>query len=105
KAKTVTSRPWRVVFSSPQQKVVDRRDEWWAAKAGLAPMPKVERNVWLPSAGEPQLLQALITNKVDYSQGMQPAAYATMFRQNPKIVTHTAQKPPFGYMDWWPISL
>ena len=46
----VTTSPWKVVFSSPQQKVVDRRDEWWAAKAGLAPMPKVERNVWLPSA-------------------------------------------------------
>src|SRR5437667_376972 len=51
----VTTSPWKVVFSSPQQKVVDRRDEWWAAKAGLAPMPKVERNVWLPSAGEQQL--------------------------------------------------
>src|SRR5947207_7885397 len=53
----VTTSPWKVVFSSPQQKVVDRRDEWWAAKAGLAPMPKVERNVWLPSAGEQQLAQ------------------------------------------------
>jgi len=28
-----------------------------------------------------------------------------LFRQNPKIVTHTGQKPPYGYMDWWPISL
>src|SRR5436309_2773782 len=101
----VTTSPWKVAFTSPQQKVVDRRDEWWAAKAGLAPMPRVERNVWLTSAGAQQLAQALITNQVDYSQGMQPATYPTVFRQNPKIVTHTGQKPPYGYMDWWPISL
>src|SRR5207249_3548473 len=81
----VTTSPWKVVFSSPQQKVVDRRDEWWAAKAGLAPMPKVERNVWLPSAGEQQLAQALISNQVDFGPSMQPATHPTVFRQNPKI--------------------
>jgi peptide/nickel transport system substrate-binding protein len=101
----VTTGPWKVVFASPEQKVIDRRDEWWAAKAGLAPMPKVERNIWLPSAGEQQLAQALITNQVDYSMSMQPAILPTVFRQNPKITTHSGQKPPYGYMDWWPYSL
>jgi len=101
----VTTGPWRVAFSSPEQKVLDRRAEWWAAKAGLAPLPKVERNVWLPSAGEQQLAQALITNQVDYGQPMQPATFPTMFKGNPKIITHSGQKPPYGYMDWWPISL
>jgi len=28
-----------------------------------------------------------------------------VFRQNPKIITHTGQTSPYGYMDWWPISL
>jgi hypothetical protein len=28
-------------------------------------MPRVERNVWLPSAGERTLAQALVTNQVD----------------------------------------
>ena len=36
---------------------------------------------------------------------MQPATFPTIFRQNPKIITHSGQKPPYGYMDWWPISL
>jgi peptide/nickel transport system substrate-binding protein len=101
----VTTGPWRVAFSSPEQKVLDRRADWWAAKAGLAPLPKVERNVWLPSAGEQQLAQALITNQVDYGQPMQPATFPTMFKGNSKIITHSGQKPPYGYMDWWPISL
>jgi len=101
----VTTSPWKVVFASPEQKIIDRRDEWWAARAGLASMPKVERNIWLPSAGEQQLAQALITNQVDYSMSMQPATLPTVFRQNPKITTHSGQKPPYGYMDWWPYSL
>ncbi len=101
----VTTGPWKVVFSSPEQKIIDRRDEWWAAKAGLAPMPKVERNIWLPNAGEQQSAQGLITNQIDYGMSMQPATFPTMIRQNAKIITHSGQKAPYGYMDWWPLSL
>lgn len=101
----VTTSPWKVVFSSPEQKIIDRRDEWWAAKAGLAPMPKVLRNIWLPNAGEQQSAQGLITNQIDYGWSLLPATFPTMFRQNPKITTHSGQKPPYGYMDWWPLSL
>jgi peptide/nickel transport system substrate-binding protein len=68
-------------------------------------MPKVERNIWLPSAGEQQLAQALITNQVDYSTSLLPTTLPTVFRQNPKIITHSGQKLPYGYMDWWPSSL
>jgi peptide/nickel transport system substrate-binding protein len=101
----VTTSPWKVVFASPEQKIIDRREAWWAARAGLASMPKVERNIWLPSAGEQQLAQALITNQVDYSTSLLPTTLPTVFRQNPKIITHSGQKPPYGYMDWWPYSL
>jgi len=101
----VTTSPWKVVFVSPEQKIVDRRDEWWAAKAGLAPLPKVERIVILPFAGEQQLAQALITNEVDYTWSLQPSTFPTVLSQNPKIITHTGQKPPYGYVDWFPLSL
>jgi len=37
--------------------------------------------------------------------GIQPATFKTVFNGNPKITTHTGQKPPYGYVDWWPISL
>jgi peptide/nickel transport system substrate-binding protein len=101
----VTTGPWQVAEASPQQKVFDRRANWWAADRKLAPLPAVERNIWLPFAGEQQAAQALITNQLDAGTGMQPATFPTVFRQNPKIITHTGQKPPYGYMDWWPISL
>ena len=101
----VSTGPWQVVDASPQQKVFDRRASWWAAERKLAPLPVVERNIWLPSAGEQQTAQALITSQLDAGTGMQPATFPTLFRGNAKITTHSGQKSPFGYMDWWPISL
>src|SRR3989449_6861409 len=77
----VTTSPCEVAFTSPHHKAVDRRDEWWAAKAGLAPMPRVERNIWLPNATEQQNAQLLISNQIDYAGSMQPATFATIFRQ------------------------
>jgi peptide/nickel transport system substrate-binding protein len=101
----VTTGPWQVADASPQQKLFDRRPTWWAAERKLAPLPAVERNIWLPFAGEQQAAQALITNQLDAGTGMQPATFPTVFRQNPKVITYTGQKSPYGYMDWWPISL
>jgi peptide/nickel transport system substrate-binding protein len=101
----VTTGPWQVVEASPQQKVFDRRPAWWAAERKLAPLPSVERNISLPSTGEQQGAQALITNQLDAGNAIQPATFPTVFRQNPKIITYTGQKSPYGYMDWWPISL
>jgi peptide/nickel transport system substrate-binding protein len=101
----VTTGPWKVVEASLQQKVFDRRDSWWAAEQKLAPMPQILRNIWLPFVGEQESAQALITNQVDFGGALQPATFPTVIRQNPKITTHAGQKPPWGYVDWWPISL
>ena len=65
----VTTGPWQVTAANPQQKVFDRRATWWAAEKGLAPMPQVLRNIWLPTAGEQQTAQLLITNQVDAGTG------------------------------------
>lgn len=101
----ITTGPRQVADASPQQKVLDRR----AKPVGCRPQPRAA------SLGRAQYLAAFrwraagragrITNQLDAGTGMQPATFPTVFRQNPKIVTHTGQKPPYGYMDWWPISL
>ncbi len=101
----ITTGPWQVVDASQQQKVLDRRANWWAADRQLAPLPVVERNISLPNAGEQQTAQALITNQLDAGNALQPATFPTVFRQNTKVITHTGQSSPYGYMDWWPISL
>ncbi|MBI4306896.1 MAG: ABC transporter substrate-binding protein [Chloroflexi bacterium] len=101
----VTTSPWRVVATSPEQKVIDRTDRWWAVDQGLATMPKVERIIYIPNPGETQMAQAFISNEVDASLDFRPATIKTLLQQNPKITTHAGKEAPFGYVDWWPISL
>ncbi len=98
----LTTGPWKLVWASAEQKVIDRRDEeWWAEKAGLAKKPRIERIVYRPHAGEQQAAQSLITNDADWTRSMVPATLQTIFKQNPKVTTHTGQNPPFGFLDFW----
>ena len=98
----VTTGPWKLVAAAPDQKIHDRRDTWWAASTGLYPMPKVERIIVIPSVNEQVNAQALINNDFDYYGSLQPATWPTVFKANPNIITHSGQKPPYGYQDWWP---
>jgi len=103
----VTTSPWRVVFSSPEQKVIDlREDDWWAVRAGLVKAkPRVERIVYLPFTQEEQVAQQIIANEIDCSLDLRPLTIKTVLEQNPKVITHTYKDPPYGYEDWWPTSL
>jgi peptide/nickel transport system substrate-binding protein len=102
----VTTGPWQVVFSSPEQKVIDRRDSWWAVDQGLVPaMPQVERIIYLPQVPDEQMAQQLINNEIDCSLDLRPLTIETVLAQNPNITTHTGSELPFGYVDWWPTSL
>ena len=101
----VTTGPWKVVYTAPDQKIIDRRDDWWAVKAGLSEMPKVERLIYLPFTGETQMAQLHISNQIDYSTSLQPITFKTVLEQNPKIITHSGRESPYGYVDWWPTSL
>lgn len=101
----VTTSPWRVVHSSPQQKILDRADDWWGVKAGVAALPAVERFILLPDQGEQQLVQSVIKNEVDFTTGIQPSSFPTVFNGNPKAQSWTGKNAPYGYVDWWPHSL
>jgi hypothetical protein len=35
----VTTGPWRLVSSGPDQKVYERRDDWWGARTGFQRLP------------------------------------------------------------------
>ncbi|HEY1296364.1 MAG TPA: ABC transporter substrate-binding protein [Chloroflexota bacterium] len=100
----VTTSPWKVVYAAPDQKVLDLRTNWWGAGI-VAPLPSVQRIVYLPDPGEQNLAQGMISNAFDLTTGIQPTTMPTVFAQNPKVTTWTGQQAPFGYMDWWPHSL
>lgn len=102
----LTTGPWRVVATSPQQKIIDRADSWWAVDQGLVDsLPEVERIIYVPNPGEQQIAQSIIRNDADASLDLRPDTMIQVIRQNPNVITHTGQEAPYGYVDWWPISL
>ncbi len=102
----VTTGPWKLISATPDQYIIDRRDDWWAVKAGLVKaMPGVQRIVYLPFPGETQSAQALITNAVDCALDLRPNTMKQILAQNPKLQGWAGNNPPYGYTDWWPTSL
>ena len=105
----LTTGPWRVTSGSPEQKIIDRRDSWWGESVvccGYDQLPEVERIIYLPGTGDQSTTaQALIANDVDYAAMTTPKLIRETLNQNQKLITHSRRDLPFGYVDWWPVSL
>lgn len=97
--------PYRLSLSSPQQRIWDLRQDWWAVEAGFRELPKVERIIYLPYMEEAKRVQNLITNGMDTSLDLRPPNILTVLDNNPQVTTWTGREPPYGYVDFWPISL
>ena len=102
----VTTGPWKVTRFTDNQIFMDRRSDWWAAKAGLASMPAVERIITIPGGTRDRMAQLITANQVDIVNDIQVTnVLKEIISQNPKVTTFTGQKPPYGAKDWWPTSL
>lgn len=98
----VVTGPWKLVFSSPTQKIWDRRDDWWGAKTGFHPLPAMKRIIILPRYEDPKLTQLLAAGEIDCSHNLQPADTKTALSRNPKLeVFQVDKKPPYGAIDGW----
>lgn len=101
----VVTGPYKLVHSDPQQKIWDRRDDWWGAKSGFAPLPAPERLVFLPGFDEAKQVEMIINNEVDVTLTMQLGNIQAAMQRNPKVTSWSGNEPPFGYVDWWPTGL
>ncbi|MGB3306741.1 MAG: ABC transporter substrate-binding protein [Thermomicrobiales bacterium] len=101
----VTTGPWKMVQTSGEQRMYDRRDDWWAKKTGFHELPAAERILIIPGADETKMVQLAIANQDDLSIDLRPDNIAAVIAQNPAVQTWTGNKPPYGYRDWWPIGL
>jgi peptide/nickel transport system substrate-binding protein len=101
----VTTGPWKLVLSSPQQRIFDRRDDWWAATSGFHPLPAPERIIVIPGTDETKMVQLAINNEIDMTIDLRPDNITAVTKANPKLTTWSGTKPPYGYRDWWPVSL
>lgn len=96
--------PYAVTDWRAEQQIIDRRDDWWAAKTGFAELPQIERMLILPWSSEERAAQLIINNEIDSCLDLRATTISQVVAQNPAIVTHTGKDLPLGYIDWWPTS-
>ena len=101
----VVSGPYEMTLSTAQQRILDRRDEWWAASIGFQHMPEPERIVYVPHGSEAKWVQQLMGNEIDSCVDLRPANIKVVLDRNPLVTTWTGRDSPYGYLDWWPIAL
>ena len=104
------SGPYDLVAWNATQKIYNLRDNYWAAAAGLIPLPDVKRVIFANLGGQvgqnmDTIAQRIVNNEMDSALDMRSSVIGNILAQNPKITTHTGNESPYGYLDWWPNSL
>jgi len=100
-----TTGPYYMADWTNQQRLMDRREDWWAIKAGLAQLPAPTRVLVVPFTDATSTAQQLINNELDSSLDLRPPVIKQVVESNPAMQTWTAREAPYGYVDWWPQSL
>lgn len=101
----VVSGPYQIALSEPGQRIWDLRRDWWGAKTGFRALPRVQRIIYLPYMDEVKRVQNLIANNLDSCLDMRPSNIKSIIHGNPDVSTWSGRQLPYGYLDWWPISL
>ena len=100
--------PWQVTTTT-EQKIFDRRDSWWgegeADLGDYAKLPEIKRIIYIPGVPQEQRAQALINDEIDGAAMTTPALIAETLEQNDDLITHSGRGEPYGYVDWWPVSI
>ena len=96
---------YKLVSSTNQQEVFDRRDDWWGAKTGFAPLPAPKRIVIVPVASDDAMGQLQIANQVDGGRQLLVGTFEAAQAQNPKLHSWNEQGPVWGAPDGCDYSL
>jgi peptide/nickel transport system substrate-binding protein len=83
----------------------DLRDDWWAIKTGFMAKPDVERVINIPFSDDTKAAQLVINNEIDHCLDLRPRTIASILEQAPQVISFTGRDKPYGYVDWWPISM
>lgn len=102
----VTTGAYGVSNSEEQYNQFDLRPEWWALKTGFVEEePDVWRVLNVPYTSDTLAAQQIINDEIDACMDMRPLTIASLLLQTDHVSTWTGAEPPFGYVDWWPISI
>ncbi len=96
--------PYRLVRSSETETVFDRRDRWWAAEAGLHPMPSPLRLIWISAGTEDTRAAMAVNNQLDAMWVMSRSTFELARRRNANLMGWS-KALPYGYLDPCPRNL
>jgi peptide/nickel transport system substrate-binding protein len=99
--------PYRLVRTEENFCEFHRLYEWWAYDIGLVdrmPWPEAITDILYPS--DELGAQLIINDEVDCTLDMRPATIESILNQaSDHVISHTGLEKPYGYVDWWPISM
>jgi peptide/nickel transport system substrate-binding protein len=102
----ISTGPYGVGESNDQYTNYDLRPTWWAVETGfLQDYPAPWRINYIAFTDNTNSAQLLINKEVDHTLDLRPFVVASMLAQGDHLTTWTGRKPPYGYLDWWPISV
>jgi peptide/nickel transport system substrate-binding protein len=103
----ISTGPYGLGESTDQITHYDLRPTWWAVDTGFVEKyPDVERITMTLFTNDTLAAQKLINNEIDQPLDLRPLVVASLLNQAPDhVTTWTGSKPPYGYTDWWPISI
>jgi len=102
----ISTGAYGVSESTEQSTYYDLRPTWWAVETGFVPKyPDVWRLQMSLFTNDTTAAQMLINKEIDQSLDLRPLVCASALNQADHLTTWTGKKPPYGYLDWWPISV
>lgn len=90
---------YKLVTSSPQQQIYQRRDDWWGKKSGFRPLPQPTRIILIPVSSDSANGQLYISNQLDSGDALQVNTFVAAKAKNSKIRTWFDKGPVWGAPD------
>ena len=101
----VVTAAYKISEDTPTHRHFDLRDDWWAIKTGFMEKPDVERVINIGFTDDTKAAQLFINNEIDHCLDLRPRTIKSIVEQAPHALTFTGRDKPYGYVDWWPISM
>ena len=96
---------YKLVLSSNQQEIFDRRDDWWGAKTGFQDLPAPKRIMLVPVSSDDAMGQLHIANQIDGGRQLLIGTFEAARAQNDKLSSWNAEGPNWGAPDGCDYSL
>ena len=96
---------YKMSEDTPDHRNFDLRDDWWAVKTGFMKKPQVERLINIPFTDDTLAAEQIINNQIDFCLDLRPRVMETILARGPHVISFTGRNKPYGYVDWWPISM